>query len=401
MPPGNTCDRGDPNNLCAFDTDPFVMAIRDLCEKDAFLSRANSPVALSGNATGSPYQGTWDHVVMDKWVDGSRQVWQLDDHYASGSYGTGWSGTDQSNNLESDFRSTGFFRNGSASDPIWAANDQTGTIFQIPDNAMVTDGFGALPAVGAPGGYVRHDGLNTIVFRSTDGNIHEAFWDGLEWSLNPPLPGGSTALGDPMGYRRSSQSSSIIFHCSGAGQICEHRLAAGAWHTRALVPGVTLLQGGAMAAFVPKPLATSDGKFVIFYIGTDGLRQIVDTCDPDPTFSCMPTETLIYASTNIVSAPAAYNNQSGGVSVVLITDSNGANSSQVIQVSRPSGSSTWTASTLYTAAKSAETLVGDPAAFVASGPNANTILFRNSAFQTYELQWSTSQNKYVLSTIAF
>ena len=393
MPPGNTCSLGDPNNPCAIDNDPFVMAIRDQCH-GADDSHANSPVALSGTATGSPYMGTWDHVVMDKWVDGYRQVWQLDDHYASGSYGSGWSGTDQTNDLMSNYRSAGFFRNGSASDPIWAANDQTGTIYQEPDNALVTDGFGSTPAVGAPGGYVRHDGLNTIVFRSTDGNIHETFWDGLEWSLNPPLPAGSTALGDPMGYRRSSQSSSIIFGCNG-GEICEHRLAAGAWHTRTLSPAAH------MALFVPTPLATSDGKFVIFYIGTDGLRQIVDTCDPDPTFSCKPTESLVYASTNIVSAPAPYVDQSGGVSVAVVTDSNGANSSQVVQISRAKNGSTWTATTLYTAAKSTETLVGDPAAYLAAGPKANTIIFRNSAFKTYELQWSASQSKYVLSTITF
>jgi hypothetical protein len=149
---------------------------------------------------------------------------------------------------------------------------------------------------------------------------------------------------------------------------------------------------------------------VTFYIGVDGLREIVDTCDPDPTFSCTPTETLIYATRNIVSAPAPYVDQNGGVSVVVITDSNGANPSQVVQVSRPNGTENWGAPiTLYTANKASETVVGDPAAYLASAIHANTILFRNTVpgggqalpGALYEVQWSSSQNKYVTSTISF
>ena len=389
MPPGNTCN---PGIDCAAETDPFVLAMLDTCN-GVTVSRASSPVALEGAGT----QGTADHAVVDKWVDGYRQVWELDNNFSSGKF-QGWTGTDQTNDLMSNYRATIFFRDSNPSELTMAATDPTGTIWEFPDNFAVT-ASSPVQAAGSPSGYVRHDGLNTVDFRGTDGNIYEAFWDGPQngWLISSQFPISAQtnfpANGDPMGFRRSSKSSSIIFACN--SQICEERLTSSGWGFRALATAVR------MAPFVPAPLATPDAKWVTFYVGEDGLREIVDACDPDPTFSCKPSESLIYASQNIVSAPAPYVDQNGGVSVVVITDSNGANPSQVVQVSRAKTGTSWTASTLYTASKSSETLVGDPAAYLATAINANTILFRSSAFATHELQWSSSQNKYVSSTISF
>ncbi|HVZ70753.1 MAG TPA: malectin domain-containing carbohydrate-binding protein [Polyangia bacterium] len=381
MPPvsSNKCS---PGVDCAAEKDPFVLAMLDTCNGVA-VSRANSPFVFSSS--------TGDHAVIDKWVSGSRQVWQLDDNFSGGAF-HGWNGSDQSF-LESDYRATGFLRNGNASDLVIAATDTSGVIWEIPDTNPVTQNSPVL-AIGGPSGYRRHDGANAIDYRGQDDLIYEGVWDGVsQWNITQ-LPGQTlSATGDPRGYRRSGQSSAVIYACD--SQLCEERLTSTGWHFRAFETAVR------RAPFVPTPLATSDGKFVTFYVGEDGLRQIVDTCDPDPSFTCKPTESVVYANQNIVSAPAAYVDQSGGVSVVVITDSNGSNSSQVVQLSRAKNGTTWTATTLYTAAKSTETLVGDPAAYLSIPINANTIVFRNAAFKTYELQWSASQNKYVQTTLAF
>jgi hypothetical protein len=385
MPPGNTCDPFIDMN-CAGQTDPFVIEMLNTCDGLA-VSRANSPVAVEATAAQG---GVADHAVVDKWVSGFRQVWQLDNSFSGGHF-NGWTGTDQTNILMSEFRATAFFR---GSQLVLAATDQTGTIWELPDNAPVT-ALSPVNAAGSPTGFVRHDGSSTIDFRGTDQSIYEARWDGTSAWLTTLLPGqaGFPATGDPRGYRRSSQSSAVIYMCG--AQICEERFTSTGWHFRGITPAVR------KAPFVAAPLATPDTKWAIFYVGEDGLHQILDTCDPDPSFNCATTDTLIYANQNIVSAPAPYVDQSGGVSIAMITDSNGASSSQVVQLSRTRTGTTWTATTLYTAAKSTETLVGDPAAYLATATTANTILFRNSAFKTYELQWSTSQNKYVLTTITF
>ena len=47
-----------------------------------------------------------------------------------------------------------------------------------------------------------------------------------------------------------------------------------------------------------------------------------------------------------------------------------------------------------------EIYTGDPAAYVATGPWLNTILFRNSSNALYELQWDNSSNRYAQSTIS-
>jgi hypothetical protein len=70
--PSNDCD-GLTN--CALQTDPFVLALVDECN-GITVSRAQSPVALEGTSSSSPFLGTWDHVIADKWVNGFRQPLQ-------------------------------------------------------------------------------------------------------------------------------------------------------------------------------------------------------------------------------------------------------------------------------------------------------------------------------------
>jgi hypothetical protein len=241
-------------------------------------------------------------------------------------------------------------------------------------------------AAGSPSAYVRHDGYNTIVFRGQDNYIYESYWDGSStWYTNQLPNQGRTAQGDPIGYNRGS-SSSVVYKCAPT-LMCEERLVSGTWYFRTI-------QASAYIQNVAMPLKTDYvEERTVFYTGSDGVHAISDNSEP---WFGTPTDSLIYADTTVTSAPIPFNDQNGGVSVVFI--SNGYGWSYVNQVTNPGNNLGWGSYTVL--ASTSETYTGDPAAYVATGPWLNTILFRNSSNALYELQWDNTSNWYAQSTIS-
>jgi hypothetical protein len=99
-------------------------------------------------------------------------------------------------------------------------------------------------AVGEPFGYVRNDGRAAVVTRGTDGHVYQiaqidaaggpGFW------LPPADLSGSTgapaASGNPIGYKRSSTVSSVLYR-STSNKIVELAFSGGGWNDDVPSPG--------------------------------------------------------------------------------------------------------------------------------------------------------------------
>jgi hypothetical protein len=391
MPPGNMCT---PDVDCAAQTDPFVLAMLSNCSTvTSVTSGANSPVAFEGYSSTSPYSGWWDHAMADTYSGGTHKILELDNFFYCGSSTCeyqGWSENNYTSQLNTNFRTTMWLKgdgtNGSnltmaATDPsgvIWESGPGSGGHHNVLSHSPVL-------AAGSPSAYVRNDGYNTIVFRGQDNYIYESYWDGASTWYTNQLPGqGRAAQGDPIGYNRGS-SSSVVYKCAPT-LLCEERLVYGSWYFRTI-------QTSAYIKYVAMPFKRDYAEErTVFYTSTDGVHAVSDNSEP---WFGTTTDSLIYADTEITSAPIPFNDQSGGVSVVYI--SSGYGWSFVNQVTNPSNNSGWGGWTLLSSAS--ELFVGDPAAYVATGPWLNTILFRNSAGALYQLQWDNSSNWYAESTI--
>jgi hypothetical protein len=397
MPPNLACT---PNVDCAKQTDPFVKAMLETC-KGIAVSRANSPVAFEAYSQTTPFQGSWDHSMADVVTSsGAHKILLFNNfwnHNWNPSAFAGWSQTDLTSELNTDFRTTMWLKGGggnNGSNLAMAATDPSGTIWEkMASGARRNVTFGSpQPAAGSPYAFTRHDGTDVIVFRGADSWIYEAWWHagGNSWITNQlPGQGSWPALGDPIGYSRGA-SSSVVFKC-GAQAICELRLTSAGWQPLRVISTSTYIK-----PFVVTPMVNwNSGTRTIFYTGENGIHGIADNTDPGfgPT-----SDGLLVLDKTAVSAAAPYSNQDGRSSVVYINDAGGSFASQVIQLNQ-NVQGVWTAETIYVAQKSVETLAGDPAAYIATAPWLNTILFRNSAGKLYQRQRSPTSTAYVTTVI--
>jgi hypothetical protein len=129
-----------------------------------------------------------------------------------------------------------------------------------------------VPATGNLSAYVRSDGFNSVVYRGSDGHIHELFQpSGGNWGngdLN--IESGNTApaaAGDPAGYVRSDNVNSVVYR-GADNQIHEFFLSLGAnWQTGSL----NIVSGNTAPNAVGDPVGyiRSDNVNSVIYRGTD------------------------------------------------------------------------------------------------------------------------------------
>ena len=145
------------------------------------------------------------------------------------------------------------------------------------DNDL-TISTGAPPAAGAPMGYVFD--IQHVVFRATDGHIHELWWsaDPLAWHDNDltASTGAPPAAGDPMGYV-FADIQHVVFRATD-GHIHELWWSADplAWHDNDL----TISTGAPLTAGVPMGYVFADIQHVVFR-ATDGhIHELWWSADP-------------------------------------------------------------------------------------------------------------------------
>jgi len=127
---------------------------------------------------------------------------------------------------------------------------------------------GSPPAASHPYGYVRSDGISTVVYTGTDGHIHDLRLEGSWiWADLTAIAGAPAAASRPIGYVRGDGINAIVYTGVAAqgGRIFELRLDDG-WKWADL----TALSGA------PRPMSglstyvRSDGISTINYTGYDG-----------------------------------------------------------------------------------------------------------------------------------
>jgi hypothetical protein len=376
--PNDNCTPGGSESnpgTCARWNDPFVKAIMKACALGTATSKAISPVAFEAYSSTSPYKGSWDHALVGKADDTSSGMHLFNNFLSSSGSFDGWADNPYTSSMSTPWRPTMWLKDGSGSKVAVASTDASGWIRESQGGLRYVN---ANQAAGSPFGYVRHDGYNTIVYRGLDNYIYESYWDGSSTWYTNILPGQTVrALGDPRALNRGG-SSSVIYKC-GAQTICEERLVSGSWYFRQLSTSVPFV-GETMPVPFKKDYAE---ERMIFYAGTDGLHMIID--NGDPAFDINYGDVRLNPD-KIVSTPAPYNPQDGGIRVAYITDPGPTSPTTVTEAIRPGGSQTWSKQMVVNPPRNLETLTGDPATYVATGPWRNTIIYRNTANTIYELQ---------------
>ncbi len=125
---------------------------------------------------------------------------------------------------------------------------------------------GSPAAASNPYGYVRSDGISTVVYAGSDGHIHELRLEGgWIWADLTAISVSPLAANGPIAYVRGDGINAIVYVAAYDGHICELRLDDG-WKWADLT-AVTLapLPMSALSAYV-----RSDGISTINYTGYDG-----------------------------------------------------------------------------------------------------------------------------------
>jgi hypothetical protein len=126
---------------------------------------------------------------------------------------------------------------------------------------------GSPVAGGDPYGYVRSDGISTVVYTGFDGHIHELRLEGgwLEADLTAIAGAPAASSGRPIAYVRGDGINTIVYSAAADGHICELRLDDG-WKWADL----TALSGAPALLSELSAYVRSDGISAINYAGSDG-----------------------------------------------------------------------------------------------------------------------------------
>lgn len=125
---------------------------------------------------------------------------------------------------------------------------------------------GSPAAASEPYGYVRSDGISTVLYTSSDGHIHELRLEGgWIWADLTAISGAPAAAGVACAYVRGDGINAVVFRGSANGHIYELRLDDGwTWADLTALSGAPLPMAG-LSAYV-----RSEGISTINYTGYDG-----------------------------------------------------------------------------------------------------------------------------------
>jgi hypothetical protein len=138
-------------------------------------------------------------------------------------------------------------------------------VWHAADLSAIT---GSPPAASHPYGYVRSDGISTVLYTGTDGHVHELWLSGVwSWADLTAISGAPAAGSRPIGYVRADRINAVVYTGAGAqgNRIYELRLDDG-WKWADL----TALSGAPPAMSGLTAYVRSDGISTINYTGYDG-----------------------------------------------------------------------------------------------------------------------------------
>jgi hypothetical protein len=145
---------------------------------------------------------------------------------------------------------------------LWTGNKWE-EVWRWADLSAIT---GAPDAASDPYGYVRSDGISSVLYTGGDGHIHELRLEGgWIWADLTAIAGTPAALHlAPIGYVRGDGINAIVYYASSNSHIIELRLED-SWQTADL----TDLTGAPLPRSSPSAYVRSDGVSTINYAGAD------------------------------------------------------------------------------------------------------------------------------------
>ena len=385
---------GGPYSTFAVTTPPAAIA----------WSSAASPTVAHYWSGGSPFFQSWSHIEADV-TPGSQKNLRFDTDWSSGSpVLSPAAGTNVTADLGTTFRAAMWTKDNTT----WSGSFMTqvahkigtGDLAEKEAAGMFRARINTTDVAGSPYGYIRDDGISTVVYRGTDKRIHEIWWNSAAnvWGGDNVLPGQTLdAVGDPIGVLRpdwagGGSSDSVIWAC-GPTTICEERLVLGTWFFRTIDTAAVIKDDGFGNMAMPIP---NGCDLSIFYTAFDGIHRIDDPSNP---WFSIPVDTTVAFNTNIQGAPAVYDlghttacgDQMGRSNSVVYRTKTGSTHKVIEQsgLNSPGGSngnSYVSPSTVFSTAT--DTLVGDPAAFVEVGPWLNVIVVGSATHHVYQERFS-------------
>ncbi len=126
-------------------------------------------------------------------------------------------------------------------------------------------------AAGKLSAYVRSDGINSIVYRSTGGRIIELALVNGQWkSYDLSNAGGAAPAGDPIGYVRADGLNAVVYR-SADGKIHELRMASRGWRSTVLTDAA---DSNAVATSDPHAYRRSDGYSSVVFRGGNHIYEL-------------------------------------------------------------------------------------------------------------------------------
>jgi hypothetical protein len=131
--------------------------------------------------------------------------------------------------------------------------------------ADLSDITGSPAAATDPYGYVRSDGISTVVYTGSDGHIHDLRLEGSWiWADLTAISGAPAAASRPFAYARGDGINAIVYKAASDGHICELRLDGG-WKWADL----TALSGAPLPYLDLSAYVRGDGISTVVYAGSD------------------------------------------------------------------------------------------------------------------------------------
>jgi hypothetical protein len=253
---------------------------------------------------------------------------------------------------------------------------------------------GATAAVGNPAAYVRSDGTNAVVYRGSDGHIHEISLEvGANiWTVNDLTSAASApaASGDPVGFVRHDTVNAVVYQAASSGHIYELTLplAGLAWG----FDDLTAITGAPAEAGPARAYVRSDNYSSIVYRATDNdIHEIY--LAPGSSTSWSTGDITATAGAPAASGDPAPYVRSDNTNSVVYSGSDG----DVHELALPQGGA-WSVYDL-TALTGAPSVKGGVIGYVRAD-SVNAVNFQGSNNHIYELALSGNWSVNDLTAIA-
>ncbi len=258
---------------------------------------------------------------------------------------------------------------------VWYHIQKTSGAWNTDDITATT---AATAAAGDPSGYMFDaQGTQHVVYRGTDGHIHELYWNGA-WNTDDitATTAATAAAGDPSGYMFDAQGTQHVVYRGTDGHI--HELYwNGAWNT----DDITATTAATAAAGDPSGyMFDAQGTQHVVYRGTDGHIHELYWNGAWNTDDITATT----AATAAAGDPSGYMFDAQGTQHVVYRGTDG-------HIHELYWNGAWNTDDI-TATTAATAAAGDPSGYMFDAQGTQHVVYRGTDGHIHELYWNGAWN---------